>query len=259
MKPSIFLWLCVGAWALSQVPAFAAETVDVRLQRCLDDPDKASTGDQDECIAQAEREWDGLLNEDYKRLGDRLSPDGRARLRDAQRAWLRSRDADRALIGAVYATTRGTMYAPMNADAVMELTAQRARRLHSYLSVLDGVAMPLPAQPAFDDPAQNGVRLPQRGSHAAKHCPTATDACVDRLTPLYLQDLAEIETAMKRRLPRTARPLYDASDRAWTVFRDRELALIDVLTPAPVPVLKLGLPVERLGLLDGTVGVIGVE
>ena len=261
MKPSAFVWLCLAAWPLLHAPASAEPSapaaIDARLQQCLDDPGKASTGDQDDCISQAAHEWDALLNQDYKRLGDRLPPDGRTRLRDAQRAWLRSRDADRALIGAVYATTSGTMYVPMSANDVMELTATRARRLEAYLAALDGTAPALPTLPAPDDPAENGARLPHRAADEAKRCPAATEACAARLAPPYAQDLAEIEAAVARRLPRTARPLLDGSRAAWSLFRDREVALIDALPPDGGAVRKLGLSVERLTLLDGAIGMIG--
>jgi uncharacterized protein YecT (DUF1311 family) len=261
MKPSAFAWLCLAAWPLLQAPAAAEPSapaaIDARLQQCLDDPDKASTGDQDDCITQAEHEWDALLNQDYKRLGDRLPPDGRTKLRDAQRAWLRSRDADRALLGAVYATTSGTMYVPMSANDVMELTATRARRLEAYLAALDGIAPALPPPRALDDPPENGARLPHRAAAEAKRCPAATDACAARLAPAYGQDLAEIESSMARRLPHAARPSLDSSRAAWTLFRDREVALIDALSPNGTAVRKLGLSAERLALLDGAIGMIG--
>lgn len=258
MKLSAVALLCLAAWPLLPSPAVAhpsaTDAIDARLKHCLDDPDKASTGDQDDCIDQAGHEWDALLNQDYQRLGERLPPESRAKLRDAQRAWLRSRDADRALIGAVYRTTSGTMYAPMNAGDIMELTAARARRLDGYL---ENTAAPMPALPPFDNPADNGARLPHRAADETKRCPAATEACAGRLSPLYSEDLTEVEGALSRRLPGAARPLFDASRAAWSAFRDRELVLIDALSsPADAPVRKLGLSVERLARLDEAIGMI---
>lgn len=254
MKPTAIAWLCLIFWPLVAGPAAAEPAaitaIDGRLQQCLDDPDKASTGDQDDCIDEAEHAWDALLNQDYRRLGDRLSPDDRGRLRDAQRAWLRSREADRALIGAVYATTHGTMYAPMNATDIMELTATRARRLDSYL---DSAPAPLPTMPSIDNPAENGAHLPHRALDEAKRCTATAAACAARLAPLYAEDLAEIERGMNRRLPKAAA----ASQSSWQAFRDREFALIEALFPTDADTRKLGLSVERLSLLDGAIGMIG--
>ncbi len=77
--------------------------------------------------------WDAELNRVYQELMRELGPDEQKTLRDAQRAWIVNRDADRKLIAAAYwpegRDVTPTMYQSFAAYRIMNLTRERALML----------------------------------------------------------------------------------------------------------------------------------
>jgi uncharacterized protein YecT (DUF1311 family) len=71
---------------------------DLKGERCIGvvvDPclkRARSTADQNACADRELRVWDDILNETYRRLGQRLDDDQKAKARDMQRAWIENRD-----------------------------------------------------------------------------------------------------------------------------------------------------------------------
>ncbi|ANI21715.1 hypothetical protein AB870_25905 [Pandoraea faecigallinarum] len=213
--PALVLCLTVGAFTCfapnaasaasaadpSASAAFAANSdIDRTLTRCLDAPEKQSTGAQDECIVDATHAWDVRLNASYRALQNDLPEASRPALLAAQRAWLASRDADQKLIAAVYATVRGTMYAPMNANDVMMLTKRRAQTLTRYAADLSyaraGEFRPMPAGEA------------------------------------KMSDIDAVTRRIERRLPASARGIVRASEGKWRAFMSAQTALIAAICPA---------------------------
>ena len=59
-----------------------------------------STADQNACADRELRVWDDILNETYRRLGQHLDDDQKAKARDMQRAWIEITRQDlRVLLG----------------------------------------------------------------------------------------------------------------------------------------------------------------
>jgi uncharacterized protein YecT (DUF1311 family) len=242
------LALCTAVIAPTAVaaPADAApgvDPIDQKMTLCLDAPEHASTAGQDECIDDAGRAWDARLNASYRALQAALPAAGRPALLHAQRAWLARRDADLKLIGAVYATTRGTMYAPMNANDVMRVTRQRALTLQRFESdrATHGFDLSGRLPPAADAKPERVATVPQRGARfERKHCAalTSLDAlgrCAAQATPLYRQDIDDMTRVIEHRLPRASREAMRMSSEKWQAFVAAQQPLIGALYPASDP------------------------
>ena len=113
------------------------DTTAAALNRCLAAPAKASTAGQIGCESAALRSYDRRMNLSYASVMRRLPALAADRLRQSQRAWLAYRNAEGQARRAIYATRQGTMYVPMEADAAVTLTGDRARLLEQYLRALD--------------------------------------------------------------------------------------------------------------------------
>ncbi|VVE87071.1 lysozyme inhibitor LprI family protein [Pandoraea bronchicola] len=244
MKSLAMLALCLSfaAMAGDGPSSVRAGDIDSRLDRCLDDPGKQSTGDQDECIVNATHAWDARLNASYQALRSDLPEAARAALLEAQRAWLASRDADLKLVGAVYATTRGTMYAPMNANDVMMLTQRRAQALTYYRADLESAsagAFRLEGRltPATVPEEDGGGAVPQRGlEFERKQCQRLTDAaaiarCASTAAQRYGKDIDDEVKRIERRLPAASRGLMRISADKWRGFVLSEQGLAAAICP----------------------------
>ncbi|VWD12797.1 hypothetical protein BLA50215_03354 [Burkholderia lata] len=227
-------------------PADAApgiDPIDRKMTLCLDDPEHASTAGQDECIDDAERAWDARLNASYRALQASLPAADRPALLRAQRAWLARRDADLKLIGAVYATTHGTVYAPMNANDVMRVTRQRALTLQRFESDLATHGFDLAGRlpPATDAKPERVTTVPQRGARFEReHCTAlagldALSRCAAQATPLFKQDIDDMTRVIEHRLPRASRDAMRMSSLKWQAFIAAQSPLIGALYPVADP------------------------
>lgn len=108
--------------------------IDKALEACLDK--NSSTAGMVDCIGKAYDKWDKELNRVYAELMKRLSPDARAKLKEAQLQWLKFRDSEFKLQEGIYSKLEGTMYIPMSADSRMQVVKNRALELKSYLDLL---------------------------------------------------------------------------------------------------------------------------
>ncbi|WP_412472979.1 lysozyme inhibitor LprI family protein [Burkholderia stabilis] len=237
---AIALCAAVTAPAAVAAPPDAATGIDSKMTLCLNDPEHASTGGQDECITDAGRAWDAQLNTTYRALQASLPAADRPALLRAQRAWLARRDADLKLIGAVYATARGTVYAPMNANDVMELTRQRALTLLRFESdrAAHGFSLTARLPRPADDKPERVATVPQRGARFERaHCAAlagldAIGRCAAQATPLYRQDIDDVTKAIEHRLPRASREAMRTSSLKWQAFVAAQPPLIGALYPA---------------------------
>lgn len=238
------LMLCAAAAAPAAVAAqpdaaTGTHRIDRKLTQCLNDPEHASTGGQTECVDDAGRAWDAQLNASYRALLAGLPAADRPALLHAQRAWLARRDADLKLIGAVYATTHGTVYAPMNANDVMALTQQRALTLQRFEAdrAARGFSLAGRLPPSTAESTGRVTAVPQRGARFEReHCAALTglDAkgrCAAQATPLYMQDIDDVTNAIERRLPRGSRDTMRTSSQKWRAFVAAQPPLIDALYP----------------------------
>ncbi|MCA3780881.1 MAG: DUF1311 domain-containing protein [Burkholderia sp.] len=219
--------------------ATGTHRIDRKLTQCLNDPDHASTGGQTECVDDAGRAWDAQLNASYRALQAALPAADRPALLHAQRAWLARRDADLKLIGAVYATTHGTVYVPMNANDVMALTQQRALTLQRFEAdrAARGFSLTGRLPPSTAESTERVTAVPQRGARFEReHCAAlagldAKGRCAAQATPLYMQDIDEVTKAIERRLPRGSREAMRTSSQKWRAFVAAQPPLIDALYP----------------------------
>lgn len=88
-----------------------------------------ATANMLDCIAAEAKLQDARLNTSYKEVIAQLSPARKKQLQDAQRAWLKYRDANCNF----YADPEGgTMAAVSSNDCVMSATASRAKELEGF-------------------------------------------------------------------------------------------------------------------------------
>jgi uncharacterized protein YecT (DUF1311 family) len=100
----------------------------------------------DECAAGSLRKADAALNSAYRQIMSRLRNDGNAnrQMTAAQRAWIGFRDAECAFAASKVAG--GSAYGMTVASCKAELTAERVKRLQSYLECEEGdLSCPVPA------------------------------------------------------------------------------------------------------------------
>lgn len=250
---------------LAVTPALAAtpeQAIEQQLQVCLERPANASTAGQITCIDKAAKAWDGELNARYRTLMNTLAEPAREPLRGAQRAWIGSRDADLKVIGAVYETVQGTMYALMSANDVMELTSTRVRRLQPYQP---GQTVPDPKAPVVSpDDISNGIAVPHRGSDAQQKAACAgagRAACLDGLAVAYKADLADLEALLAKTLPQGSRVTAAASNAAWRKQVAAEAVLIEAALqdPADRAAARLTQLTDRVDLLQHLTTMVGVN
>jgi len=209
--------------------------VDEFLDQCLTQSNHGSTAGQIECTDQAKQRWDDEMNQDYRRLADRLTPKTQASLRDAQRRWLQYRDADQLLVDAVYELTKGTMYAPMQAYSHLRPIRERSLVLKSYFTVLTNpkASKELPRSgKEKEDPENSG------SSEVDYPVDDSLDQCIDQhttpseQTSCLEEGLGSWDEAMNadykkltERLP--SKSALVEAQRTWLAFRDAEYLLLD--------------------------------
>ncbi|MFZ2960420.1 MAG: lysozyme inhibitor LprI family protein [Candidatus Ozemobacteraceae bacterium] len=123
------------------LPGMAAETpkkhaIDVQVDKLLAQDE--STNGMIQAFAKGQELWDKELNKVYQELTKALAKDEAEKkiLVEAQRAWVSFRDQEMKLLQAIYGKKEGTMYRPMAANDVMQLTRTRALALKDWLILL---------------------------------------------------------------------------------------------------------------------------
>ena len=91
----------------------------------------SSTAGMVQAVSKANKDWDKEMNALYQDLKKTMKPEEWAALVAAQKAWIVYRDAQIKSIVETYGHMDGTMYIPMSASAVMEITKDRALFLKS--------------------------------------------------------------------------------------------------------------------------------
>ncbi|HRK73719.1 MAG TPA: DUF1311 domain-containing protein [Rhodothermales bacterium] len=107
--------------------------IDTKLNTCLEK--NPSTAGMIQCLDEAYRAWDGLLNTSYNGLLATLKPAQQTKLRNLQRQWITFRDAEFAFINDFY-PTQGTMWVPVRMSERVDVVKSRALQLSSYLESL---------------------------------------------------------------------------------------------------------------------------
>lgn len=116
-----------GALSVAVVTATASAGTSDKYQQCLDDSN-GITVEMVNCInAEADRQ-DALLNMYYKKLIKNLEPEQAKSLKEAQRAWIKWRDASSAFV----ATEGGTMAIVSSSSNYLDILVKRVEELESY-------------------------------------------------------------------------------------------------------------------------------
>ena len=77
--------------------------------------------------------WDKELNRIYKELMKRLDKHQQTALKEAQRNWIKYRDAEYQAIGQIIQRLEGTMWLPVPSARLYKINRQRAMELKDYL------------------------------------------------------------------------------------------------------------------------------
>lgn len=127
--------LTVLSVALAATPALAVDSAAIEarytpaFQTCLDSPDGQSTAGMVQCIGVEVAVQDAALNVAYRGLIGGMTPDQRAGLQKAQRAWIAFRDAD---CQARYSPDWGSM-STINANfCMLRRTVERTIELEEF-------------------------------------------------------------------------------------------------------------------------------
>ena len=132
MKPFLAL---AALGALVATPALAVDTAAVEARytpafhACLDAPDGQSTMGTVQCIGVELKVQDAALNAAYRALVADMTPDQKAGLQKAQRAWIAFRDADCA---ARYSPDWGTISSITANMCVLQRTVERTLELEAF-------------------------------------------------------------------------------------------------------------------------------
>ena len=116
-------WCC-----LSQIASANDVGLSKEFSACMD-KSGGVTGDMLDCIGAETKRQDSRLNNAYKAAMPQLSPTRKKQLQDAQRAWIKYRDANCNF----YADPDGGTMATVNSnDCFMSATASRAKELEGF-------------------------------------------------------------------------------------------------------------------------------
>ena len=96
----------------------------------------SSTAGMVNAVSKANKDWDKEMNAIYQDLKKTMKPEEWTALVAAQKAWIAYRDAQTKSIVETYGHMEGTMYIPMSASEVMELTKDRALFLKSLKEMI---------------------------------------------------------------------------------------------------------------------------
>lgn len=110
--------------------------IDVYLDSCMEK--NPSTMGMTNCTYEAEKMWDAELNKYYKLLITILDDNSAEVLKSSEVEWVKYKEKEIINIENIYSKLEGTMYIPMRAFAVLELTRTRALQLKNYYELVTG-------------------------------------------------------------------------------------------------------------------------
>ena len=108
--------------------------IDIEMERMLEED--SSTAGIWLAYEFAMKEWDKLLNENYRALMQKLSQEEQNKLRAAQREWIKYRDLEFAFNETYWDGFHGTMYITRSTAYQWMFVRERALRLGYYLEDL---------------------------------------------------------------------------------------------------------------------------
>ena len=114
--------LAIAVTTLSAGAQAADDGYSPTYSTCMDESGGVTMNMLD-CLGSETEQQDARLNQNYKAAMQALTPEQQTQLRDAQRLWIKFRDADCALLGSL---TGGSIDRINSASCFLDMTKQRA-------------------------------------------------------------------------------------------------------------------------------------
>ncbi|WP_120305073.1 lysozyme inhibitor LprI family protein [Paraburkholderia sediminicola] len=201
----------------------AADPIDASMRACLARSDMSSTTGQVQCMDNARIGWKAALDGAWQQLQAKLPQTQRKPWERSQASWQASRDVEKQLLAAVFATTHGSMYVLAEADMQLQPVRDRALALRSAVARISA-----------------GGDLPRR----PRAC-TADAQCEHAMF-----DLNRYYRRLQARMPVRSRPTLVRAQRAWTAYLNATTPVIDERGRIDI----IGARVATLKRLSETVG-----
>ncbi|SMG45719.1 lysozyme inhibitor LprI family protein [Paraburkholderia susongensis] len=188
-----------GAWSpAAHAEVGAADPIDASMRACLARADMSTTTGQVQCMDNARIGWKAALDSAYQQLLAKLPPARRKPWEKSQASWLASREAEKPMLAAVFATTQGSMYVLAEADMQLQPVRDRALALRGALANAGG---PVPRRP--------------RACNADARCEHA------------MFDLNRYYRVLESKMPASSRPTLVRAQRAWSAYLTASTPLVD--------------------------------
>lgn len=110
--------------------------IDDELLISLDSHENYTTQGMTQCMFEATKKYEILLNLKYNQLISILKNEQRESLKIAQKEWLKFRDQELIFSNEFYNNMEGTIWIPVAAETNLNLTRQRVSELDKYISIL---------------------------------------------------------------------------------------------------------------------------
>jgi uncharacterized protein YecT (DUF1311 family) len=199
----------------------AADPIDASMRSCLARSDMSTTVGQVQCMDNARIGWKAALDSAWQQLQPKLPPARRKLWENSQASWLASRETEKQLLAAVFATTRGSMYVLAEADMQLQPVRDRALALRSAVAT---AGSPPPRRP--------------RACSADAQCEHATF------------DLNRYYRRLQSKMPAHSRPVLVRAQKAWNTYLTATTPVIDERGRIDI----IGARVATLKRLSETVG-----
>ncbi|CAJ0719114.1 hypothetical protein LMG6871_02694 [Ralstonia edaphis] len=120
--------LSIAAALLLPLAAWAADPIDDALEQCLKTPHGQTTAGMTDCTHTAYQAYDRQMNTLYQAVMAKSDPVSREAIRNAQRAWLAYRNAQKAADNAPWRADAGSVASPdiegLNVEAIRARIAE---------------------------------------------------------------------------------------------------------------------------------------
>jgi uncharacterized protein YecT (DUF1311 family) len=201
----------------------AADPIDASMRTCLARSDMSSTVGQVQCMDNARIGWKAALESAWQQLLTKLPQAQRKPWEKSQASWEASREVEKQLLAAVFATTRGSMYVLAEADMQLQPVRDRALALRSAAARISA-----------------GGAAPRR----PRAC-TADAQCEHAMF-----DLNRYYRRLQMKMPVRSRPVLARAQKAWSAYLGATAPLVDERGRIDV----IGARVATLKRLSETVG-----
>ncbi|WP_371464318.1 lysozyme inhibitor LprI family protein [Burkholderia vietnamiensis] len=231
---AVVVWAAgIAGQGAAHAEVAAADPIDVAMRQCLARRDRSSTAGQIQCMGEAQRQWQTVMDGAYQRLSNDAPADVKRGWQDSQRRWVTWRKDEIQLLKAVYDTTRGTSYAMSSADMQLQPVRDRALALRAAadryapppaavpVAATSGAAVAAAATAAAATGGKPANAAP-RDAALARVRPCAQDASCEHA----LFDLNRYYQKLRRKMPAHSAATLVRAQRAWVAFRDATAPLV---------------------------------